>query len=128
MWAGASLGGPSRGAESGKVVYGEFGTKKREQRTVNAMSKDEPRTVQRPITPDEISQRINTYFLAVEPLVKIAVKIERTQSVAYRFGNDGTLERIEQTGWSKEAKELYATVQKEIEYLRDLYLVRQINP
>ena len=79
--------------------------------------------IQRPMTQTELRQRINTYSLAVEPLVKIAVRIRLSQPhMAYRIKSNGGLEPIEEyCGWSEEAKSLYATVLKELEYLKELY-------
>jgi len=115
MWAGASLGGPSRGAESGQVVYGEDGTQERKQRTVNTV-------IQERMTPDELQQRINTYLLAIDQLVKVCVRIEQTQPIGFLMRKDGILERIEQCGWSEEAKELHAKIMWEIEHMKELYL------
>jgi len=78
--------------------------------------------IQKSMTQDEIQTHINTYLLAIEPLVGIAIRIELTQPIGYQIKEDGSFKRIEQYNWSPEAKGAYEAVQKEIEYIRDLYL------
>ena len=84
-------------------------------------------TIQQPLTGSELRQRINTYFLAIGPLLKIAMRIEQTQPIVSCLIKDDGYERIEQSGWSEEAKEMYAIIEREIEGLRKFYFGEATN-